>query len=488
MILEERIRVLKAACRAALAEDRTGTIMRRAIAAADRGEPHTAIKIAKAILADNPRYVDAAVLLAVLLQEEQRTSGSIGLLNQAVGQEPHNAVALWFLAVEAMCAGKAPVALALLEAGSKTQPTDAFVLFTLAWLLRTLGAAGEAESTLVPALSNFVCPTTIGLLPSSSQPQGILRRRGSFQNSLDCLLDLARIWSNSRTATPSSQLFADENTCDEVNGRGHDEGTSCRHVNNPTIASHRTRYGQRVVDHYADAFFRTILGPAIAAELRRNELSQYFFLKRRTPCPEDVVLVPSGEYTVGSKATAPFHPERKVFVPEYLIERFPVTNRQFQEFRPEYSFPKGQENHPVVNVDFLQATMYARSRGKRLPTEIEWEAAARSADGRQFPWGNQPDPTKANCVERKLKNITAVNRHPGGASACGAMDMMGNTSEWVDAAGPSGNGQTATQVVKGGGFSTRCAALACWHRVFLPAVSKGNIVGFRCAMDLWQHQ
>jgi len=118
MILNNRLRVLHAACGTALAEDRAGNMMRQSIAAADRGEPERAINLTKAILANNPRSVEAAMFLAVM-----QPAGSVGLLNQAIMQEPHNTMALWYLAIDAMCTGKPPFALALLEAGSKSQPS-----------------------------------------------------------------------------------------------------------------------------------------------------------------------------------------------------------------------------------------------------------------------------------------------------------------------------------------------------------------------------
>jgi formylglycine-generating enzyme required for sulfatase activity len=200
--------------------------------------------------------------------------------------------------------------------------------------------------------------------------------------------------------------------------------------------------------------------------------------------PADMVLVTSGEYIVGSTDTSPGHQERRVCIPAFLLDKYPVTHRQWQEFQAGHTFPKELENNPVTNVDFIQATMYARWNGKRLPTEIEWEAAARGPEGFRFPWGSVADAGRSNCTENKRRRTTPVTQYPRGRAPCGAMDMLGNAMEWVDDWGPPDKSQLINRVVKGCGFGCRAASLACWLQNCYPAIVKSSSIGFRCAMDI----
>ena len=136
--------------------------------------------------------------------------------------------------------------------------------------------------------------------------------------------------------------------------------------------------------------------------------------------PPDMVLIPPGEFIMGtpdgSDGLADEHPERRVYLSGFFLDRFEVTNAAYFEFTqatnhraPEnanpsatlwaHGFPLPQVlTHPVVNVSWEDATAYCLWTGKRLPTEAEWEKAARGTDGRRYPWGNEWDLTKANSA------------------------------------------------------------------------------------------
>jgi formylglycine-generating enzyme required for sulfatase activity len=260
--------------------------------------------------------------------------------------------------------------------------------------------------------------------------------------------------------------------------------SNCLHLVNPAIETYKNRYGQRMVIDYIKAFFRDILGPEIQKVLRESKTAKQTLPKEHNQIPPDMVMVPSGEYIIGTNLPNIGHPEKKCFVPAFLIDRYPVTNQQWREFQPTHQFPKGYENHPVTNVDFIQATLYARWKSKRLPTEIEWEAAARGREGFRFPWGPNPDPNRANCAEKRPSGVTHVIRYPRGASSCGALDMLGNVMEWVDDWGAPDNGRLIKRVTKGGGFGLRSVDLACWLRNLYPTIAKGSNIGFRCVMDI----
>ncbi|MBI5788209.1 MAG: SUMF1/EgtB/PvdO family nonheme iron enzyme [Candidatus Schekmanbacteria bacterium] len=173
---------------------------------------------------------------------------------------------------------------------------------------------------------------------------------------------------------------------------------------------------------------------------------------------ENMVLVPAGEYTIGltndqvkNVVTAlegmeKYHdnaqPAHKVKLDAFYIDVYEVTNRQYKEFcdatkrnTPEYwedgAYPKALADHPVVNVTWHDAVAYAQWKGKRLPTEFEWEAAARGTDGRLFPWGDKYDAAKTNCEDGGPGNTTPVGKYKGGVSPFGVYDLSGSVAEWT---------------------------------------------------------
>jgi formylglycine-generating enzyme required for sulfatase activity len=147
----------------------------------------------------------------------------------------------------------------------------------------------------------------------------------------------------------------------------------------------------------------------------------------------------------GDDNEKPVHP---VYLPEYRIGKYPVVNAEYKRFLDETgypappdwnegNYPSGKANHPVVTVTWRDAVAYCRwlsqKTGKtyRLPTEAEWEKAARGTDGREYPWGNSFDPARCNSFDESgIGTTTPVGIYPDGASPCGAMDMAGNVWEW----------------------------------------------------------
>jgi formylglycine-generating enzyme required for sulfatase activity len=188
--------------------------------------------------------------------------------------------------------------------------------------------------------------------------------------------------------------------------------------------------------------------------------------------PDDDLLgfveIPAGTFRMGSAADddSAFDDEKEahdVDLPTYYIARYPVTVAQFCLFvgaNPEYrwegeSRPQGPWNHPVVWVSWYDAVAYCKwltaclqerwdglperlqkaLHGRQwqiiLPSEAEWEKAARGTDGRRYPWGNEPDPNLANYDETGIGSTSAVGCFPGGASPYGLDDMSGNVWEWT---------------------------------------------------------
>jgi formylglycine-generating enzyme required for sulfatase activity len=189
-------------------------------------------------------------------------------------------------------------------------------------------------------------------------------------------------------------------------------------------------------------------------------------------------------------------PQATVEVEAFAIDLCPVTNLEYQEFcvatghpRPRFwhgpSPPPGMLDHPVVDVNRVDAEQYAAWIGKRLPTELEWEKAARGTQGQMFPWGNEFDPD-ACCwnPERAPLDVirtAPVGSHPSGASPYGVMDMAGNVAEWC-ADGPS----AAAGWVKGGCWATEeIVNLRPAARIMSGfTINRLSYYGFRCAVSL----
>ena len=172
---------------------------------------------------------------------------------------------------------------------------------------------------------------------------------------------------------------------------------------------------------------------------------------------KEMVYIPEGEFLMGSdEGQKNEGPPHIAFVNAYYIDRYPVTNREYKRFvdatdHPvpcyevewanlrEYNWncdertpPKGKEDHPVVLVTWEDARAYAAWAGKRLPTEAEWERAARSTEGHRWPWGNQFAEGLCNTKETKINRTTPVGQYsPDGDTVEEVGDMVGNVWEWT---------------------------------------------------------
>jgi len=146
------------------------------------------------------------------------------------------------------------------------------------------------------------------------------------------------------------------------------------------------------------------------------------------PLPAGMVYVPSGESIMGDQQ---LNNVRKVFLEGFFIDIYPVTNIEYKKFDNSFSYKRGTEEHPAVSVTWYEAQEYAKSKGKQLPTEDEWEKAARGEDGNIYPWGNSFEKGRCNYKRWRCGKITPVAAFPLGKSPYGCMDMSGNIWEWT---------------------------------------------------------
>ena len=225
--------------------------------------------------------------------------------------------------------------------------------------------------------------------------------------------------------------------------------------------------------------------------------------------PPGMILIPEGLFTMGSDDRwADEGPEHTVYLNGFYIDKFEVTNARYLKFarttgrqvpldRSGRRIPPGKDLHPVTYVTFFDANAYCHWAGRRLPTDKEWEKAARGTDGRWFPWGNDFDATKANVPQLKLGDTTPVGQFPKGNSPYGVSDLSGNVWEWTSSwykAYPGNNRPTENygqkyRVLKGGSW-IHCSGYKCgisapnFNRSFFHPATKNSGFGFRCARSL----
>ena len=163
--------------------------------------------------------------------------------------------------------------------------------------------------------------------------------------------------------------------------------------------------------------------------------------------PGEMVLIPAGEFILGSNEDkeSSAYPQQKINLPAFWIDKYEATNTEFLDFaiKTGYSgegakegkdwrqfFTPDKARYPVVYITWNDAEEYCKSLGKRLPTEEEWEKAARGTDGRKYPWGDKWDAAKTNTYESGLRNPTTVGQFDD-LSPYGVHDMLGNVQEWT---------------------------------------------------------
>ncbi|MBK7453212.1 MAG: SUMF1/EgtB/PvdO family nonheme iron enzyme [Anaerolineales bacterium] len=218
-----------------------------------------------------------------------------------------------------------------------------------------------------------------------------------------------------------------------------------------------------------------------------------------------MVYVPKGAFSMGSITGEPDEkPVRVVEMDAFWIDQSEVTYTMYARFVPARSGPQ-----PVVNVSWEEASAYCAWVGSRLPTEAEWEKAARGTDERVYPWGNQPpagDLVNFADVKSRLSwedvnvddgygNVAPIGKYPAGASQYGALDMAGNVAEWVNdwydesyySTGPLNNpvgpAEGFFRVLRGGSWFSTAAGVRVSERSWYIPEAGADYNGFRCAQS-----
>jgi len=220
---------------------------------------------------------------------------------------------------------------------------------------------------------------------------------------------------------------------------------------------------------------------------------------------EGMVVIPAGWFKMGQDNGPRSHqPQRMVNLDSFAIDRTEVTNANFSEFMMDVGFQlerdwdisrsKIQLDEPVVSVLWTEADAFCRWAGKRLPTEAEWEKAARGTDGRLYPWGNTWDSAKANTYESESGGVLPVGIFPEGASPYGLLDMAGNAAEWVadyfdfdyyfyaPDHNPHGPDKVLDHGLRGGSWASSPEKVQTFYRDSSHSVRPNARVGFRCAI------
>ncbi len=249
--------------------------------------------------------------------------------------------------------------------------------------------------------------------------------------------------------------------------------------------------------------------------------------EKREVSLSDMILIPAGDFRMGSSEEviekisrdlahgeltpdarwfAAEMPQHEVHVEEFYIDKYEITNAQYKEFiqatdhplprhREGGTYPEGKADHPVVYVSWEDADAYCKWAGKRLPTEIEWEKAARGAETRIWPWGDTFDVTKCNVESWEGSGSRPVGSYPDGVSPYGVYDMAGNVWEWTDSWYDAYPGSTHTnpefgkklRVLRGGSWyhyhSLGPRGARCASRDRAVPLSVSYVAGFRCAIS-----
>lgn len=196
--------------------------------------------------------------------------------------------------------------------------------------------------------------------------------------------------------------------------------------------------------------------------------------------PDGMIFIPGGTVILGET-------NQEYHLTPYFIDTYLITNSKYYEFIKETGYPSphywigdiypvGKANHPVAGINAEDAMAYACWCQKRLPTEIEWEKAAKGPENWLWPWGNQYEINRCNCRETGLGDTSSVGNYPNGQSYYKGYDFSGNVWQWTDSWYDKNY-----RVLRGGSWFTTEQYTTTIYRYFDFPNSRKGIYGFRCA-------
>lgn len=200
--------------------------------------------------------------------------------------------------------------------------------------------------------------------------------------------------------------------------------------------------------------------------------------------PPDMVHIPEGEFIMGTPDDARTLGGKKVFLKGYLIDRYEVSHEQFAKAFPDHTFSERKARYPVTHVNFFQAEDFCQSLGKRLPTEAEWEKAARGIDGRKWPWllyYDHPNDGFSGFIPEP------VNKRDEWISPYGVFGMGHNvwewTKDWYAYENMPEQDLNQFKVIRGGLTQTHLTIkfTPAYFRNWMDPEARLNFIGFRCA-------
>ena len=224
----------------------------------------------------------------------------------------------------------------------------------------------------------------------------------------------------------------------------------------------------------------------------------------------ELVLIPAGEFTMGHKDSYDTLPVRRMNLPAFYIDKYEVTNKRYKRFidatgyKVPWSqdpavaayawnwqkrmYPEGKGDDPVVLINWEDAGAFCAWAGKSLPSEAQWEKAARGANGKSYPWGNAWEAAKANTSESGVKQTAPSGSFKADVSEYGVSDLAGNVSEWVEEwfAPYPGNPMTSYEernkykILRGGSWDYAHSIANGYHRQYALPQSQMAAIGFRC--------
>jgi formylglycine-generating enzyme required for sulfatase activity len=224
----------------------------------------------------------------------------------------------------------------------------------------------------------------------------------------------------------------------------------------------------------------------------------------------ELIYIAAGKFTMGHKGSYDTLPEHPMNLPAFFIDQYEVTNKRYKRFIDATNYkvpwsqdpavaayiwdwqkrmyPQGKGDDPVVLVNWEDAKTFCAWAGKSLPTEAQWEKAARGTNGKFYPWGNTWEEKKANTSESGLKQTAPVGSFKDDASEYGVNDLAGNISEWVEdwfapyPENPMTNYEERNKykILRGGSWDYGHSIANGYHRQYALPQSQMTAIGFRC--------